>query len=101
MERIFGELEQGGVRRGDLVLAWSFTVASQRSLSERLLHLRDTAFASLGDAAPSFTVDSTQDVAGGPSLRVVRGTFRCLLSCRWASPATVLNYGPARAAPRR
>ena len=32
--------------------AWDFTIASERNLSERLLHIRDDAFADLGEAAP-------------------------------------------------
>jgi len=94
MERIFGELEQGGVRRGDLVLAWSFTVASQRSLSERLLHMRDTAFEMLGDAPPAFTVGAVEEAGGGPALRTVSGTFEVprFLTGK-GGPGAVLNNG--------
>jgi hypothetical protein len=35
--------------RSKLYLAWDFTVASGRNLSERVLHIRDNAFAQLGD----------------------------------------------------
>ena len=42
-------LRQSGHRRKDLYLAWDFTVASERNLSERMLHIRDDAFAQLGD----------------------------------------------------
>ena len=72
MERVFADLARAGVPRADLYLAWDFTVASQRSLSERLLHLRDDAFAALGDQAPAFTVDSATDQGAA---RVVRGSF--------------------------
>src|SRR5215471_16522097 len=37
IEDLFSTLRQAGVGRGDLVLAWDFTVASGRNLSERLL----------------------------------------------------------------
>ena len=47
--------------------AWHFTVASERSLSERMLHIRDDAFAQLGDtnladlkvagSAPRYVID--------------------------------------------
>lgn len=73
MERVLADLERAGVARDDLYLAWDFTVASRRSLSERLLHIRDDAFAGLGDAAPDFTIASAAEV--GPA-RVVRGSFR-------------------------
>ena len=60
-ERVFAELEDAGVARDDLYLAWDFTVASERNLSERMLHIRDDAFARLGDAAPAFTVTSVEE----------------------------------------
>ena len=57
--RVLGE---AGVDRDDLYLAWDFTVASGRNLSERLLHIRDDAFTDLGEAAPAFAVtDVVQD----------------------------------------
>jgi hypothetical protein len=56
MEGIFASLAQAGIGRGDLFLAWDFTVLSTRSLSERMLAMRDDAFGSLGAAAPTFTV---------------------------------------------
>ena len=56
MEEIFGRLREHGVARRDLVLAWDFTVASERNLSERLLHMRDDAFAALGRRAPDFEI---------------------------------------------
>jgi len=63
MEALFAELEAAGVARDDLYLAWDFTVASVRNIAERLLHIRDTAFADLGEAAPSYTVDEVIDFA--------------------------------------
>ncbi|MEZ5178222.1 MAG: hypothetical protein R2746_08050 [Acidimicrobiales bacterium] len=76
MERIFADLRQARVERRDLVLAWDFTVASQRALSERLLHLRDDGFARLGTAAPAFTV--TSDVASTRAgiAREITGTYQ-------------------------
>ena len=48
---IFPQLEDAGIARDEnLVLAWDFTVASERNLSERILHMRDTAFGSTGVA---------------------------------------------------
>ena len=47
MNSIFRRLEKAGVSRQSLYLAWDFTVASERSLSERVLHIRDDAFGRL------------------------------------------------------
>src|SRR3954468_11379201 len=43
-------LEKAHISTGGLWGAWHFTVASERNLSERMLHIRDDAFAQLGDA---------------------------------------------------
>ena len=49
-DRIFRTLKKAKVRRGPgLFLTWDFTVASRRSLSGRMLRIRDDAFAQLGD----------------------------------------------------
>jgi hypothetical protein len=51
-KRVFKqELRRGGIRhRGQIYRVWSFTVASERSLAGRALHIRDDAFRSLGDS---------------------------------------------------
>jgi hypothetical protein len=70
MEEVLSTLAGSGIARGSLYLAWDFTVASQRNLSERLLHIRDDAFTRLGASAPSFTirnVDTACTIPGNPS----------------------------------
>ncbi len=79
MEAILGELEAHGVPRDDLYLAWDFTVLSKRSMGERMLAIRDDAFARLGEAAPTFEVTSVQQADWNRELRAherIRGTFR-------------------------
>jgi hypothetical protein len=72
MERIFRTLANAGIKRNKQVfLAWDFTVASERNLSERMLHIRDDAFAELGDTdlsdvqvqgnSPQFIVTATTE----------------------------------------
>ncbi|MGH3442356.1 MAG: hypothetical protein ACRDUY_10015 [Nitriliruptorales bacterium] len=61
MEDIFSRLADAGVERDDLYLAWDFTVASARSMFERVIHMRDDAFADLGDAAPNFVIDEVEE----------------------------------------
>jgi hypothetical protein len=76
MESIFTTLGNAGVARDDLIMAWDFTVASRRNLSERLLAMRDDAFAQLGDAAPAFTVDSVVPSTRANLAREVTGTYQ-------------------------
>jgi hypothetical protein len=71
--------------RSELFLAWDFTIASRRNLTERVLHMRDSAFAELGDTSladgviqgspPSFTITTVTDQSSSAAkLRQVEGT---------------------------
>jgi hypothetical protein len=81
-ERMFRTLRRAGVRRGNLFLAWDFTVASRQSLAGRALHIRDRAFRQLGDtnlrdltvqgSSPAFTVDTVQDRTAAQDDRIAR-----------------------------
>ncbi len=95
MEKVFDDLAAAGVDRADLVLAWDFTIASGRNLSERMLHIRDDAFADLGDAAPAFEV-GTVDESPEPGLaRIVDGTFTVPLYLEAdGAPGTRFTQGP-------
>jgi hypothetical protein len=74
-EEMFSKLRRAGIRRGNLYLAWDFTVASRRNLTQRLLSIRDRAFGALGDrdladlevagSAPAVSVDEVRDIANG------------------------------------
>lgn len=74
MERVFDDLEAAGVARDELVLAWEFTVISTESLTGPLVHMRDDAFSILGDAAPTFTVDSVRR-DDGDTHTIIEGTY--------------------------
>ncbi|MCW3000765.1 MAG: hypothetical protein JWQ20_63 [Conexibacter sp.] len=67
--RIFDDIKKAGVRRNaSLFLTWDFTVASEKSLSGRMLAMRDATFKALGDAnladgkvagsAPAYTLQT-------------------------------------------
>jgi len=75
LEGVFDTLRRAGVSRDDLFLAWDFTVASAESLSGRLLHIRDDAFASLAGSAPEYTVTEVQDDVDEQIFRRITGTF--------------------------
>jgi hypothetical protein len=70
MEDIFKTLKRAGIKRRDLYLAWDFTVASERNLSERMLHIRDDAFTQLGDT----TLDDLTAQGGAPPFEVTSVT---------------------------
>ncbi len=82
---IFASLDKAGIARNSLYEAWDFTVMSRKSLSARMLQIRNNAFSQLGDSnladgqvqgtAPPFTVDTvTNNPATGIS-REVTGSF--------------------------
>jgi hypothetical protein len=87
-ESIFKTLQNAHIKRKDLYLAWDFTVASDQNIAARLLHIRNDAFAQLGDtnladgvvqgSAPEFSVSSVENftAAQNPNIaRRVKGTF--------------------------
>jgi hypothetical protein len=94
MEGLFRTLRRSHVGRGDLVLAWDFTVASGRNLSERLLAMRDDSFGQLGDAAPAFTVTASRPSTRANLAREVEGTFEVPSYLTGdGGPGSVLNNG--------
>src|SRR5215217_8198921 len=74
-DRLFADLESHGTERAGLYLAWDFTVASERSLAGRVLHMRDDAYAALGDGVPAFDVATVEEAAEGTVARRILGTF--------------------------
>ena len=112
MEDIFTRLGRAKIERESLYLAWDFTVASEKDRSERILFMRDSAFAELGDSnladlkvegdAPEFTVDSVTDQSDGR--RKVTGTFKvpCFLDKPGCVPGSKMAFaGPTATLPTR
>jgi hypothetical protein len=101
--RILSALNRVGIQRGSLYEAWDFTVGSEKSLTSRLLSIRNNAFAQLGDRnladgkvegrAPAFTV--TSDHALTSNLSDIQGTFHvpCYLTTCGESATTGFHYG--------
>jgi hypothetical protein len=72
LQRVVDEIAAAGADTSGLYLAWDFTVASTESLSGRLLHIRNDAYAAAGDAAPVYQVSLVVDDGG---VRTVEGTI--------------------------
>jgi hypothetical protein len=112
MEQLFSTLKKAGIQRSNLYLAWDFTVASERSLTARMLKIRDDAFRQLGDTnladlqvqgqSPKFSIDSTQTqdfttAQNANIARIVHGTVTvpCYMNTPACSPAgSTYNLGP-------
>ncbi len=95
MEKLFKTLAAAGIERGDLQLAWEFTVASTKSTTGRMLHIRDDAFKVLGGKAPAFTVTSVQENPSPQFRRRIQGTFEVPLYLMGdGSPGNRFALGP-------
>ncbi|MFV8754933.1 hypothetical protein ACNOYE_30665 [Nannocystaceae bacterium ST9] len=71
---IFARLEDAGVARADLQLAWDFTTASTVDTTGRLIHMRDEGLALLGEGpgdGPDYEITSVEmDPAPGVAMRL-------------------------------
>jgi hypothetical protein len=80
--RLLQDLRDARVAFRDVYLAWDFTVASERSLTGRMLHIRNDAFRMLGDRnlkdmkvfgeSPSVFIDSVTDYTPAEDDRIAR-----------------------------
>ena len=101
---IFKALKKAGIKKDSLTLAWDFTVASQRGLEARMLHIRDDAFKQLGDTnladgqiqggAPQYTITNVVDNPDPRILRRISGTFQvpCYLDKPGCPPGSRFHY---------
>lgn len=90
---IFSRLEDSGVVRGDLQLAWDFSVASRESATDRLLHMRDAALIAIGaGAAYTFTEIDTEPEDEHLAVRI-EGTVSVPLFLDNGGPGGVLVLG--------
>jgi len=116
MESIFDTLASAGIQRNSLYLAWDFTVASEQSLSARMLHIRNDAFRQLGEqtsqlsaghvpasgtTAPRFVVTSVTNNVNGNIARQVQGRFYvpCYLNTPGCQPGGSFYFPPGSQVP--
>lgn len=99
MKRILADLTRAGVTRHHLYLAWDFTVASRQGLTGRMLAIRDRAFATLGAAAPSYTVTQVTDYTPEQDPRIARQVTGTVAVPSYLTgdggPGSRLHYGRA------
>jgi hypothetical protein len=101
---IFKTLKRAGIATSNLTLAWDFTIASEKGLTARMLHIRDDAFKQLGDtnladgqiagSAPQYTVTNIVDNPDPRVLRRISGTFQvpCYLDQPGCPPGSRFHY---------
>jgi hypothetical protein len=106
--KIFTALKRAGIGRPSLYEAWDFTVASEKSLTSRLLSIRNKAFEQLGDhnladgrvegRAPGFSVTSNTPLSSAPTIRDIQGTFQvpCYLVTCGETATTGFHYSSSK-----
>lgn len=87
MDRTFSTLADAGVERGDLQLAWSFTVASTENLTGRILAVRDQ------------TLDWLESTGGAYEITQVIPRSRDDVSVQVAGTFTLVNHMTAGGEP--
>ena len=115
-EELFGTLGRAGIKRKSLYAAWDFTVAGRDNLTERMLSIRDDAFAQLGDtdlddmqvqgSAPSFLITDVQDFTPAEDDRIARqvdGQFivPCYLDVPGCPTGSRFQFAPGSNLPLR
>lgn len=97
-------VNEAGVTRSSLYMAWDFTVASGESVTGRALEIRDDAFARLGDSnlanrkvegtAPGFTVTGVQANPDTGIQRRVSGSLivPCYLNSNNCAPGGTFEF---------
>jgi len=100
-------LKRAHVKRRSVFVAFDFTVASDKSLTNRLLAMRNDAFRQLGDtdladgkiqgSAPKYTITDVKNFTpeeNSKLLRTVKGTFEvpCYMTQPGCPPGARLHY---------
>ena len=87
-EEIFSTLEDAGVARDDLQLAWDFTTVSEEALTSWTLHMRDDALARVGDNGPRYKIVSVEENPDDGIYRTISGKMRVPLYLNSATPSS-------------
>ncbi|WAS91997.1 hypothetical protein [Nannocystis punicea] len=91
---IFTRLEDAGVARDDLQLAWDFTTASRENNTAGLLKMRDEALALVGDDGPAYTLTLVDAEHPDPHVGLyVEGTMTVPLYLDQPGPGAHLVLG--------
>lgn len=91
---IFATLEQAGVPRTELQLAWDFTVSSQEGTVGKALAIRDDMWSRVGDVGPAYVIDAIVDEADEYIYRRVEGRMTVPRYTDVDEPGALLTRGP-------
>src|SRR5262249_31747572 len=80
------------VPRDDLQMAWDYSTASRENNTRRMLQVRDTALAVVGDAGPAYTITDVQENPNAHIRRRILGTMHVPLFLDQATNAGKMVY---------
>lgn len=86
--RVFEILEQAGVKRSDLYIAWDFTTASLASGTEHLRYMREEGYEFLHNSNYQYTITQVEEDFSPLIYRRVHGSFKVPLYLRTPKPST-------------
>ena len=89
---IFAQLDQIGVGKSDLQMAWDYSTASRDNNTRVMLALRDRALAAVGDAGPSYTITQMIDNPNPHIRRRIIGNMHAPLFLDQATPTGKMVY---------
>lgn len=89
---IFSRLQDAGIERDDLQLAWDFTTASDENNTDWLVHMRDEALTEVGDT-PTFEITSVDEDFDPRIAYRIDGTFEVPLFLDVPGPVSLMNFG--------
>ena len=91
---VFAPLERAGFARGELVLAWDFTVRSEADATGDLVTIRDDLRARLDAVPPVITIKSIKRDPAPHIARLIEGTVRVPLYVTSIEPEASLRRDP-------
>ncbi len=95
---IFPVLQQAGIDRKKLQLAWDFTTESNESVTRDMLSMRSDLIARMKQAPPAITLQTPTDTSGTDkagvthNFRVIEGSMKVPLYVGSAKPGAMLDY---------
>lgn len=87
---IFAQLEDEGMMREELQLAWDFTVASREDTNGRVVAMRDAALDAVGDG-PTYEILSVDEDVSESIFRRIEGEIEVPLFLDAPGPGGILN----------
>lgn len=95
-EELFGKLDAAGWSRGEVTLAWDFTIKSAESVAARIQFMRQDAAERVGPSGPPYVIDTVEEFTAEENAHTwkrVHGRMTVPLYTEVDGPDTLLTRG--------